>query len=132
MTGIARTAPTRLAYNEPTWLDTLAAWLLALLWILPLVYAVWTAFHPSEFSTRFALAAPLTLDNFRRAWEAAPFARYFLNTFLLVAMILAAQLVLCTLAAYGFARFAFRGREVAFMLVLVQLMIMPDVLIVEI
>ena len=45
----------RLAYNEPTWLDTLAAWLLALLWILPLVYAVWTAFHPAEYSTRFAL-----------------------------------------------------------------------------
>lgn len=46
-------------------------------------------------------------------------------------MTLAAQLVLCTLAAYAFARFTFRGRDVAFMLVLVQLMIMPDVLIVE-
>ncbi|MFL5034502.1 MAG: hypothetical protein ACJ8EC_05735, partial [Microvirga sp.] len=73
-----KTAPQRLVYNEPGWLDTLAAWVLALLWILPLVYAVWTAFHPSEYSTRFALFAPLTLDNFRRAWEAAPFARYFL------------------------------------------------------
>ena len=37
---------TRLVYNEPGWLDTVAAWLLALLWILPLAYAVWTAFHP--------------------------------------------------------------------------------------
>ena len=83
----------RLAYNEPTLLDTLAAWLLALLWILPLAYAVWTAFHPAEYSTRFALAAPLTLDNFRRAWEAAPFARYFVNSFALVTMVLAAQLV---------------------------------------
>src|SRR5207244_9967082 len=73
----------------------------------------------------------LTMINFENAWDAAPFARYFLNTFLLVSMILAAQLVLCTLAAYAFARFAFRGREIAFMLVLVQLMIMPDVLIVE-
>jgi len=27
---------------------------------------VWTAFHPSEFSTKFTLLAPLTLDNFRR------------------------------------------------------------------
>jgi sn-glycerol 3-phosphate transport system permease protein len=131
MTGIARTAPTRLAYNEPTWLDTLAAWLLALLWILPLLYAVWTAFHPAEYSTRFALAAPLTLDNFRRAWEAAPFARYFLNTTLLVAMILAVQVVLATLAAYAFARFEFRGKNIAFALVLVQLMIMPDILLVE-
>ncbi|MEJ5992064.1 carbohydrate ABC transporter permease [Ramlibacter sp. PS3R-8] len=121
----------RLVYNEPTWLDTLAAWLLALLWILPLLYAVWTAFHPPEFSTRFELAAPLTLENFRRAWEAAPFARYFLNTAVLVLMILAVQLVLATMAAYAFARFTFRGSNVAFSLVLVQLMIMPDILLVE-
>ncbi|MDM0013695.1 carbohydrate ABC transporter permease [Variovorax sp. J22P168] len=121
----------RLAYNEPTWLDTLAAWVLALLWILPLAYAVWTAFHPAEYSTRFSLLAPLTLDNFRRAWEAAPFARYFLNTTLLVTMVLAVQLVLGTLAAYAFARFEFRGRGIAFALVLVQLMVMPDILLVE-
>jgi sn-glycerol 3-phosphate transport system permease protein len=123
--------PDRLAYNEPTLLDTVAAWLLALLWILPLAYAVWTAFHPPEFSTRFVLLAPLTLDNFRRAWAAAPFARYFLNTTLLVLMILAVQLVLSTLAAYAFARYSFRGRNIAFALVLVQLMIMPDILLVE-
>ena len=121
----------RLTYNDPTLLDTVAAWLLTLLWILPLAYAVWTAFHPPEFSTRLELLAPLTLDNFRRAWAAAPFARYFLNTTLLVAMILGAQLVLSTLAAYAFARYTFRGRNVAFALVLVQLMIMPDILLVE-
>ena len=112
-------------------LETGAAWLLGLLWALPLAYAVWTAFHPAQFSTHFVLAAPLSLENFAKAWDAAPFARYFVNTILLVTMILAAQLVLCTLAAYAFARYQFRGREIAFLLVLVQLMIMPDVLIVE-
>ena len=112
-------------------LETAAAWLLGTLWILPLLYAFWTAFHPPEFSTRFAIAAPLSLENFRRAWDAAPFARYFANSFMLVTMVLAAQLVLCTLAAYAFARFEFPGRKIAFALVLVQLMIMPDVLIVE-
>jgi sn-glycerol 3-phosphate transport system permease protein len=45
-------------------LETAGAWLLGLLWVLPLAYAVWTAFHPSEFSTRFVLSAPLTLENF--------------------------------------------------------------------
>ncbi|HXU53453.1 MAG TPA: carbohydrate ABC transporter permease [Casimicrobiaceae bacterium] len=112
-------------------LETIGAWLLALLWILPLLYAFWTAFHPSEFSTRFVLSAPWTLDNFVKAWHAAPFARYFVNTVALVTMILAAQLVLVTLAAYAFARFDFPGRGVLFALVLVQLMVMPDVLIVE-
>ncbi len=112
-------------------LETAGAWLLGVLWVLPLAYAVWTAFHPAEFSTRFVPTAPLTLENFVNAWAAAPFARYFVNTVALVTMILAAQLVLCTLAAYAFARFAFAGRSLAFLLVLVQLMIMPDVLIVE-
>ncbi len=108
-----------------------AAWLLAAIWLLPLLYAFWSAFHPSEYAVRFELFAPLTLDNFREAWSQAPFARYYLNTFLLVSSVLAAQFVLCTLAAYAFARFEFRGQNIAFSLVLVQLMIMPEVLIVE-
>jgi sn-glycerol 3-phosphate transport system permease protein len=112
-------------------LETTAAWLLAIIWILPLAYAVWAAFHPPEFSTKLSLFAPLTLDNFAKAWIAAPFARYFLNTFILVTLVLACQLVLCTLAAYAFARYEFPGRGIAFALVLAQLMIMPDVLIVE-
>jgi len=112
-------------------LETIAAWMLAVLWILPLLFAIWTAFHPAEFSTRFVLSAPLTLDNFRNAWDAAPFARYFVNTVALVTMVLAAQLVLVTLAAYAFARYEFPGRNVLFALVLVQLMVMPDVLLVE-
>jgi sn-glycerol 3-phosphate transport system permease protein len=111
--------------------ETAAAWVLGLLWLLPLAYAFWTAFHPTEFSTRFVPTAPLTLANFVAAWSAAPFARYFVNTILLVAMILVVQLVLCTLAAYAFARFEFPGRGILFALVLMQLMVMPDVLIVE-
>ena len=111
--------------------ENAAALLLAVLWLSPLLYAFWAAFHPPEYSIRFDLLAPLTLENFREAWEQAPFARYFLNTFMLVTSILAAQFVLCTLAAYAFARFEFPGRDVAFALVLVQLMVMPEVLIVE-
>jgi sn-glycerol 3-phosphate transport system permease protein len=112
-------------------LTTLGAWTLGILWLLPLVYAFWTAFHPPAFAVRFDLLAPLTLENFAKAWDAAPFARYFFNTVVLVSLILAGQLVLCTLAAYAFARFEFFGRDVLFLLVLAQLMVMPDILIVE-
>jgi sn-glycerol 3-phosphate transport system permease protein len=125
------TAPSDPFGNRSRLLETSAAWCLGLLWLLPLLYAVWTAFHPAAYATRFELSAPLTLQNFAHAWQAAPFARYFLNTSLLVAMILAAQLVLATLAAYAFARFTFRGSDLAFGLVLLQLMVMPDILIVE-
>ena len=47
--------------------ETLAAWLLGVLWLLPLAYAVWTAFHPREYSARFVPTAPLTLMNFVEA-----------------------------------------------------------------
>ncbi len=114
-----------------TWLNTAGAWLLALLWVLPLAYAVWSAIHPTAYSARFELLAPLTTENFRAAWAAAPFPRYFLNTFTLVTGILMGQMVLCTLAAYAFARYRFPGRDLAFALVLVQLMVMPEVLLVE-
>ncbi len=119
------------AHRFDTWLNTLGAWLLALLWLLPLLYAVWSAVHPAEYAARFELLAPLTTDNFRAAWAAAPFPRYFVNTFVLVSLVLAGQFVLCTLAAYAFARLSFPGRDLAFALVLVQLMVMPDVVIVE-
>jgi sn-glycerol 3-phosphate transport system permease protein len=112
-------------------LETVAAWLVAFLWAAPLLYAAWAAFHNMDFVSRFDLLSPPTLDNFRAAWKVAPFARYFLNTFLLVTMTLAGQLVLCTLAAFAFARFEFPGKDFAFLMVLIQIMIMPEVLIVQ-
>jgi sn-glycerol 3-phosphate transport system permease protein len=112
-------------------LETIAAWMLGLLWLLPLLFAIWTAFHPSAYVARFELFAPLTLENFSRAWASAPFARYFLNTMLLVSGVLLMQFILCTLAAFAFARFEFWGRDVLFALVLIQLMVSPDILILE-
>ena len=108
-----------------------AGWMLAALWIVPLAYALWSAFHPAAFEARFDLTAPLTLENFVTAWGKAPFARYFLNTIFLVTMVLTMQLVLCTLAAFAFARLEFPGKSLLFGLVLVQLLIMPDILLVE-
>jgi len=112
-------------------LNSFAMWMLAFLWALPLLYAMWTAFHPAAFETRFVWDAPVTFDNFKKAWAAAPFARYFFNTVLLVTLILICQFILCTLAAFAFARFEFPGRGILFALVLLQLLVMPDILIVE-
>ena len=121
---------------RPPWrtlgtLDAVGAILLALIWIAPLVFAVWAAFHTPQGALSFDLSAPVTLENFRTAWAGAPWPRYFLNTTLLVTVILAGQLFFCTLAGYAFARFRFPGSDALFMLVLLQLFILPEVLIVE-
>ena len=86
---------------------------------------------PAIYATHFDPFAPLTLANLEAAWQAAPFTRYLLNTVMLVTLILAAQFVLCTLAAFAFARLIFPGRDLLFAVVLLQLMVMPDVLLVE-
>lgn len=112
-------------------LEAVAAWLLAIIWVFPLLYAFWAAFHPSEFMVNFELFAPLTLENFTNAWSQAPFARYYLNTFTLVTGVVIGQFVVCTLAAFAFARFPIPGKNVLFMLVLIQLFVFPEVLIVE-
>lgn len=112
-------------------LTTIGAWLLAIVWVSPLLYAFWAAFHASSQAASFDGFAPLTLDNFRDVLSAAPFPRYFLNTFLLVSLILASQLIVCSMAAYAFVCFPFRGSEAIFLIVLVQLMIMPEILLVE-
>jgi sn-glycerol 3-phosphate transport system permease protein len=111
-------------------LETVAAWMLGLLWAAPLIYAFWAAFHPPEFAVRFNITAPLTLANFIEAWTTAPFARYFINTILYTLMTTSLQFVLCTLAAYAFACYEWKGRDLAFSLILVQLMVMPDQLLV--
>ena len=112
-------------------LEITGAWMLGALWILPLAYAAWTAIHPSAYATHFSPLAPLTGANFVAAWQAGPFPRYFLNTTILCALIVVAQFVVCTPAAFAFARMRFPGRDLIFAVVLLQLMVMPDVLLVE-
>jgi len=112
-------------------LQKISTYTLAFIWILPLFYTFWAAFHTEEYSTNFDLFAPLSIQSFYDAWEQAPFIEYLLNTFVLVTIILIGQMILCTLAAYAFAKFDFYGKNLAFFLVLMQLMIMPENLIIE-
>ncbi|ADG93010.1 binding-protein-dependent transport systems inner membrane component [Arcobacter nitrofigilis DSM 7299] len=112
-------------------LQKIATYLLALIWILPLFYTFWAAFHSEKYSANFDIFAPLSIQSFYDAWNQAPFLHYLINTFTLVTIILIGQMILCTLAAYAFAKFDFYGKSVAFFLVLMQLMIMPENLILE-
>jgi len=112
-------------------IEFICAWILAIIWISPLLYAFWAAFHSVEYAIHFNIQAPLTLINFIEAWDQAPFARYFLNTFFIVSSILIVQFIVCTLAAYAFARFEFFGKKILFAIILIQLMVVPEILIVE-
>lgn len=102
---------------------------LAALWLFPLLWAFWTAFRPRDQAISWTFSADLTVDNFITVWNGAPFAQYYLNTFLIVTVILFVQILTATLAAYAFAKLRFWGREALFVLFLVQLMVPADILI---
>ena len=81
-------------------LTSVGAWILALLWISPLVFAFWAAFHSSSDAISFDLFAPITFSNFIEVWQQAPFPRYMWNTFILVTGLL----TFCAAIAMFFAR----------------------------
>jgi len=108
--------------------------LVALIMIVPLVWIVLTAFKErNEVFSQIPqwLPAHPTFNNFLGVLDAMPFWQYYWNTLVVAFGLLAIQLVTVTLAAYAFARMEFWGRDVLFILLLVQLMIAPQSTVVQ-
>ncbi|MUK87376.1 ABC transporter permease subunit [Ornithinibacillus sp. L9] len=106
--------------------------ILGLVFFAPLLWIFITSFSPPgeviNGSNPFWVSNP-TFQNYIDAWNAAPFLRYYLNTFIIVFGVLIVQLFTITLAAYAFARLDFKGKNVLFILFLLQLMIQPEILL---
>jgi sn-glycerol 3-phosphate transport system permease protein len=106
----------------------------AALWLVPILWMLVASVRPQSFGgpgmASLIPDAQPTSRNFVDAWEAADFPRYYLNSAIIVAGILATQLVTITLAGYAFARLTFPGKQGLFYVFLVQLMLVPVVLIV--
>jgi multiple sugar transport system permease protein len=99
---------------------------LSILTLIPIVWMILTAFKsPNE-----ALANPPTWfprawhpENFKAAWNFAPFGRYLVNTFFVAGSVMVLETLTSALAAYAFARLRFPGRDALFLLYLGSLMI---------
>ncbi len=113
-----------------TWFIDAVMIVLAAVNVIPLLWVVRTAFVGRDATLDlFRLAMP-TLDNFKSVWASAPFSGYYLNTAIIITGIFCVQFVLVTLAAYAFARMDFYGKNILFVLFLMQILITPDVLII--
>ncbi|RYG39551.1 carbohydrate ABC transporter permease [bacterium] len=66
---------------------------------------------------------PLQWGNWPAAWGIAPFARFFFNSLVVSIGVTAGSLFLNSLAAFGFAKYPFKGRHFVFMGLLGTLMI---------
>lgn len=63
------------------------------------------------------------LGNFRDVFLEFDFLRWFFNTFVVSVSVLIIRLFICSITAFGFAKYRFPGKEVLFILVLSSMMI---------
>jgi len=106
-------------------LTAVAAYLLA-----PLVWLIITAFKSETEAIMYPpafLPSEWRYYNFAEAWRAQDFNLYLFNSALVTILHTAGILISCSLTAYGFARFSFRGRNVLFIILLMTMMIPWDV-----
>jgi multiple sugar transport system permease protein len=61
--------------------------------------------------------------NYVDAWHTAPFGTFFLNSALVALVVVASNLIVCSLAGYAFARVRFLGGKVLFVLLMATLMV---------
>ncbi|MFV0375236.1 carbohydrate ABC transporter permease [Microbacterium sp.] len=98
----------------------------ALVMIFPFVWQTLTAFKTYGQSVSVPpviLPDPWVWTNFGEVFESMPFGQMFMNSVLLTVLRTVGQVVLCTMAGYGFARIPFKGRTVVFVLFLSVLMV---------
>ncbi|MHB8581330.1 MAG: carbohydrate ABC transporter permease [Ignavibacteriaceae bacterium] len=99
---------------------------LAVATILPFVWMILTSvkdlneifIYPPKW-----LPVKFHFDNYQKAFDAAPFGRYYLNSFFVASAVTIGQLITCSMAAFAFARLKFKGREILFYIFLGTMMI---------
>jgi sn-glycerol 3-phosphate transport system permease protein len=69
------------------------------------------------------LPGHLMFSNYIRAWHIIPFALYLKNSIVVTFSVVAIQFLLLVPAAYGFARYQFKGKQIMFAIVLLAFML---------
>ncbi len=108
--------------------------------LFPFVWMLLTSLKTQSESIRIPpviFPSKPMFENYLGVFEKIPFARMYLNSIINAAVIVAAQLLFCSMAAYAFGRIAFPLRDVIFWLLLAVLMIpgsffiLPQYLIIQ-
>ncbi|WP_169950872.1 carbohydrate ABC transporter permease [Microbispora sp. H11081] len=114
------------------WAAALPMAVLALATVYPLLFTANVAMKTRRdyVLDRFSVADSLRFDNIGGAWAGAGMARYFLNSFVVVACAVALLLLLGSMAGFALSRLRFRGSTLIFLGVLAGLFIPFQVIMV--
>jgi multiple sugar transport system permease protein len=108
--------------------------LAAIVWLIPLAWAVDTALKVESETTTVPVTwippSGFTLESFGEILAGGNMLRWYFNSFLTSSIITLAVVLLASLAAFGFSRIAFRGRRFLFFVIIAGLIIPPQILIV--
>lgn len=125
---VRRTSPTRSVIKHIVMIAV------SLVMIYPLLWMIVSSLRPNDEIFRNPSLLPLSFDvsNYVDGWNALaqPFSHYLVNSTLLVLGCVIGNLVACSLTAYAFARLRFWGRNIAFAIMLMTLMLPIHVVIV--
>lgn len=90
----------------------------AVMTVFPLLWVVISSFKSDAeiLGDSWGLPSALRFENWARAWTEAHIGQYFLNSAVVVAGSLTLTMLLGAAAAYVFARYEFRGRQVIYYL----------------
>ena len=102
----------------------------AIYFIFPFAYLFISAFKTEAEAVSYPptwFPAKWLWENFTNAWASQPFGTYLKNSILVTVGCVVGTLVSCTLVAYGFARFNFKGKNILFIILLSTMMIPWDV-----
>jgi multiple sugar transport system permease protein len=117
--------PRRAGRSSTRWIPHAILIVAAALMVVPFVWQILTSFKTipeSRAVPPILLPETWNLESFARFFDTVPvWSMFFVSAGALVLRV-AGQLVICSLAAYGFARFSFPGRTFLFGLFLVMLM----------
>jgi multiple sugar transport system permease protein len=67
---------------------------------------------------------------YKEVWQAGPFDRYFFNSVVVVTVVLVANIIICSMAGYAFARYKIPGGRILFFLVISMIMLPKQVILV--
>ena len=92
--------------------------------LIPLIWTVCMALKPDgEIYNGHFFPTTLQWDNFYKAVTSIDFFRYLRNTLIIVVPNVIGQVVSCSLVAYGFSKYNFKGKRVWFLILLATMMI---------
>ena len=117
-----------------TGLQIAANIVVALVVLLPLLYAVSVAFMPSnELFTMELNLLPKnpTLQNFTEAFRQVPLLRFIANSFIMAGCITVGQIISCSLSAFAFSFLEFKGKGTLFMIVMATMMVPGEATIIS-